>query len=167
MGIVFSYGYSVVFSPFRARLTDCVSRGILKLHVEMLSVNTVRLLLPTYLQFASSASTVCKEPTWQASCRICLTFKKSCIKETYMHFTFAPFAYSWTMDTLFENHSKMLILLCHCSKYVRDMRPELRGLLLLKIVYPIFYISAEISRKFLDRWTYDDSFPLFIAGKPN
>ena len=73
MGRVFSYGYSVVFSPFRARLTDCVSRGILKLHVEMLSVNTVRLLLPTYLQFASSASTVCKEPTWQASCRICLT----------------------------------------------------------------------------------------------
>ena len=93
--------------------------------------------------------------------------KKSCIKETYMHFTFAPFAYSWTMDTVVENHSKMLILLCHCSKYVRDMRPELRGLLLLKIVYPIFYISAEISRKFLDRWTYDDSFPLFIAGKPN
>ena len=69
------------FVRFRARLTDCVCRGILKLHVEMLSVNTVRLLLPTYLQFASSASTVCKEPTWQASCRICLTLKKVASKK--------------------------------------------------------------------------------------
>ena len=42
------------FVRFRARLTDCVCRGILKLHVEMLSVNTVRLLLQTYLQTLSA-----------------------------------------------------------------------------------------------------------------